>query len=276
MIPIYIPTFMREERQIAYNAFGLEARSHVTLCTHDGRADELRRCNLGAKVEDLGHCEGVAEVRTKICDLARANGHRFIMMMDDGATLCKSYITPDGKRKLHPVVRGDKGDPLVFELVETVESLLWEYPLVGISPRPGNNRHLPSLAVPSRVYSVFGVDLDALEANDITFDGMQKRYPGAKVMEDFWVVLSLLTIGLPVALNYDYAFHQQHGRPGGCATYRTSKVQETAVRALNTHFPKYTKIVMKDNVSWGIDGEAQRYECHIQWKKALTDAQSLL
>jgi len=92
----------------------------------------------------------------------------------------------------------------------------------------------------------------------------------ADVMNDFGVVLELLTRGYPV-ININWIVQNQHGSDtsGGCSTYRTSEVQTAAAQALHDRFPAFVKIVQKETkTAWG---GKPRTDVIIYWKKAYAE-----
>lgn len=268
---IVIPTYMREDRQIAYQYMHTTIREQVTLVTHSGRAGLLKEKNPGAVIHDLGKTDGIADVRQKILDwVSRTDDKVFIL--DDG---CHFYTSErQGEvRKIAPTAfRGLTGVHHYKRMFYEVEQALDQYPQVGISPRPGNNRHLDDVLSPGRSYSCYGINLKTVNKLGVRFDGMYKKNKTIKLFEDFYFTLSLLTKGVPNAILYNYGFMHNHGKTGGNSTIRTNELQKQCLEALQAEFPQYVKLVQRKAVSWSIGNPDFRWECVIQWKKALTEA----
>lgn len=270
---IVIPTYLRENRQIAYQFMPRSVKAETTLVTHSGRADLLRRSNPGADVLDLGVTDGIADVRQKILDWCESEGHDKVFVVDDG---CRFYTSSsDGTtRKIAPTPLRDRllDEGHYRQMLLDVEVALDRYAQVGISPRPGNNRHLGPVLSPARTYSCYGVNVALARSVGARFDGMYRKDNRLKLFEDFYFSLYLLTRGIPNAVLYDYGFMHDHGKYGGNSTVRTNDLQKLCLESLQAEFPRYVKLVQRKAVSWGIGNQEFRWECVISWKKALTEA----
>lgn len=268
---IVIPTYLREDRQIAYRHMPVAIREQTTLVTHSGRAAVLREKNPGAIVHDLGKTDGIADVRQKILDWV-SKTHEKVFILDDG---CHFYTSKsDGAvRKIAPTAfKGLTGKIHYERMFEDVEKALDRYAQVGISPRPGNNRHLDDVLSPGRAYSCYGINVKTANRIGVRFDGMYRKNKRIRLFEDFYFTLSLLTRGQPNAILYNYGFMHDHGKTGGNSTIRTNELQKECLEALRQEFPQYVKLVQRKAVSWSIGNPDFRWECIIQWKKALTEA----
>lgn len=256
---IYIPTFMREDRQKCYNNLPKEIQKMVTLVTHSGRFDILKENQPNAKIIDLGPTDGIADVRQKLMMASKTDK---LLIIDDSCTFKKR----DSNLKLIDMTVND-----YIEMFEKVESLLNEYPMVGISDQAGNNRVTESVKEIGRSYSCYGVNRKVWIANAISFDGMYQQNNEIKLYEDFYAILKLLTSGLKNVIIYDYAFSHAHGKTGGNSTIRTNSLQKKCIEALQQTFPGLVKLVQKENPSWkaGLNDQDEfRWECQISWQEA--------
>lgn len=282
MIPIVIPTYLREHRQIALQGIPPELRQHVILFTHHGQDEHLIRAiekisDPGVvEVVELGEPDGIADVRALICDVMHLRGHSKIFMLDDGCKLYTSSTDGQTRKVANTPMRGPQAVDQWSMMLSGVEHLLDTYPQVGISPRPGNNRHYESLQIPGRAYSCYGLNLQVLWNMDVRFDGMYEQNKHIRLYEDFWLTLSLLSQGVPNAVWYDYAFQHEHGKAGGNSTIRNNTLQRECLEALRSYFPDYVKLVKRKAVSWNVGEDPFRWECVVSWKKCLQNATNKL
>jgi hypothetical protein len=256
---IFIPTFMREDKQKCFNNLPPEIQSMVTLVTHSGRAELLAEKNPNAKVMDLGSTDGIADVRQKLLSAATSNK---VMIIDDS---CVFKVRND-ELKLRDMSVDDYKNMFAM-----VEKELDNFGMVGISDQAGNNRVTEDLKQIGRSYSCYGVNKETWASKGVSFDGMYKKNPEIKLYEDFYAILKMLTSGLPNAIIYKYAFSHAHGKPGGNSTVRTNALQKRCIEALQEEFPGLVKMVKKEDPSWSAgltDVENFRWECQISWQEA--------
>jgi len=259
MIKVCIPTFMREDNQKCYNKLPAAIKPLVTLVTHSGRAEELRKQNPGANVVDMGHADGIADVRQKLIETF--GDEEKLLIIDDGCTF----------KKRVDMKLVDMDDEDFLKMFSEVEALLDTYPLVGISDQAGNNRVTEDYKEIGRAYSCYGINTATLKEHGLTFDGMYKKNPEIKLYEDFYLILSLLTKGHKNAIIYNYAFNHPHGKKGGNSTVRTNALQKKCLLALQDEFPGLVELVKKEDPSWkaGLDDtENFRWEARIAWQEA--------
>lgn len=260
---IAIPTFMREEKQKCWNAMPNEIKAITNVVTHSGRLDELQGANPGMEhLLDLGKTDGIADVRQKLIEKAASNGIEKIMIIDDSCT----FKARNAEMKLVDMTLEDWRD--MFAMVET---MLDDYPMVGISDQGGNNRVTEDFVTVGRSYSCYGLNIKKLNELGVRFDGMYQKDKEIKLYEDFYLILSLLTLGEKNAIIYKYAFNHPHGKPGGNSTVRTNELQKKCLEALSNEFPGLVKLVKKEDPSWkaGLnDTENFRWEAVISWSEA--------
>lgn len=260
---IYIPTYMREDKQKCFNKLPVEIQKMVTLVTHSGRADILRHHNPTANVIDLGETDGIADVRQKILDQSPED---HVMIIDDQCRF----------KKRNSSMKYDKMTAEQFvEMFELVEKNLTDYAMVGICDRPGNNRILTDTKSPARMYSVYAINRKTWRENGISFDGMYQKNHDIKLYEDFYAVLSMLTKGLPNLLICNYIFESEHGIKGGNSTVRNNELQKKCIEALISEFPDFVKMTRVENVSWSTDSHngGDRWEARVKWKEAYQSSQ---
>lgn len=270
---VAIPTYMREHRQKAYESMPPLVREHAILFTHSGRADLLRKHQPRATIVDLGVTDGIADVRQKLLDYALARGKK-ILIIDDKCQFMTSAVVNGQRKPGNTWIRGVEADLHWANILSTVEHKLDEYPQVGISPRPGNNRRPEPWLTPGRAYSVYGVNPARCAELGVRFDGMYQKDKRIKLYEDFYLTLALLTRGVANSIWFEYCFQTDHGKEGGNNTIRTNELQKLCADALAAEFPDYVKVVQRESKTFKIPGQEDfRWEVSIQWKKALTQAQ---
>jgi hypothetical protein len=258
-LEIYIPTFMREDKQKCWKALPASIQKMVTLVTHSGRAETLRQLNPEAKVIDLGVTDGIADVRQKL--LMRATSDK-VLIIDDSCVF---------KKRNEELKLREMSDSDYLDMFSMVEELLDEYAMVGISDQAGNNRVPEDYKEIGRSYSCYGVNRKTWDDHGISFDGMYKKNQEVKLYEDFYAILKMLTSGLKNVLIYKYAFSHAHGKPGGNSTIRTNALQKKCIEALMKEFPGLVQLVKKEDPSWNAglaDTENFRWECQISWQEA--------
>ena len=264
---IVIPTYKRETKQRCFENMHPSIRKKTVLVTHSGRANLLKKSYPEATVHDLGKTNGIADVRQQVVNHFSKSEEK-IFMADDGCIFYTSWVE-EGKRKISPTnFKGPKSRVKWEKMLETLETLLDDYPQVGISPRPGNNRQPNSVHSPGRVYSCFGLNLPEIKEIGARFDGMYQKNKKIKLYEDFYFTLYMLTRGIPNAILYDYGFMHDHGKEGGNSLIRNNDLQKECIEALIKEFPDYVKLYQKEAKSWGVGEDSFRWECRIQWKKA--------
>jgi hypothetical protein len=262
---IFIPTFMREEKQKCFNTLPPEIQAKVTLVTHSGRAELLKEKNPTANVVDIGKTDGIADVRQKILEYSKCDK---VMIIDDS---CVFKVRND-ELKLKDMTVADYD-----AMFDMVEQNLNDYGMVGISDQAGNNRVPEDIKEIGRSYSCYGVNKSIWASKGISFDGMYQKNNEIKLYEDFYAILKMLTSGLPNAIIYKYAFSHAHGKVGGNSTIRTNALQKKCIEALQAEFPGFVKLVKKEDPSWkaGLgDEENFRWECQMSWQEAFKSGQS--
>lgn len=272
VMPLVIPTFMREHRQKAYESLPQPVRDRATLVSHSGRIPLLRKHQPKARTHDLGVTDGIADVRQKVLDFVSLT-HEKVFIVDDKCQFMTSRLDAGQRKPGNTWIRGDGALEHWATMLEGVCAALDTYPQVGISPRPGNNRKPEPWLVPGRAYSVYGINIRRCAELGVRFDGLYQKDKRVKLYEDFYLTLSLLTRGIPNAVWFEYCFQTDHGKEGGNNTVRTMELQKLCAEALAAEFPDYVKVVQKEAITFKIPGQDEfRWEVAIQWKKALVTA----
>lgn len=132
----------------------------------------------------------------------------------------------------------------------------------GISARQGNQNKEDLEWENGRVnnFHFFKVD---------TFIGEGCSFDAVPVMEDFYVTLTLLSLGYPNVISYQYCWNQRgSGNEGGCSIYRTLNVQARGADLLHERFPDFVKVVEKESRGGSVFS-GTRKDVIIQWRQAV-------
>jgi hypothetical protein len=165
-------------------------------------------------------------------------------------------------------------DKMIHEICVHLE----EVPMVGISPRGGNNNVVEDYIDITRVFRCYCFDRRIFLKLNIRFNPYEPF-----IMEDFWVILHWLRAGYKNRVLYTYAQGEKGGSnsSGGCSIFRTDEVQEKAVNFIKSTFPDVVTIKKKitKNAWRGFKtnkkGEMIRTDVIIHWKKAYKQKHNL-
>lgn len=247
---IFIPTMGRLDKQRTLQSIPKSLLDNVSLVCP---ANEVKPLERNHKVKAVAcPAKGIAATRQWILDTC---GTPVCTMIDDDQWFFKRI---GSTVKLEPMDPADVGDLLV-----EMEHLALVYPMVGLSARQGNNHHEEEwIALNSRVHNHYALDVATLAKHDIRFDRM-------KLMEDFYVNLSLLTTGYETAKVINRCWNQSESNSaGGCSGYRDAAMQKEASFFLAESFPGIVQVVEKKTKTGWFEGGI-RYDVRIQWKKAM-------
>lgn len=257
---IIITTFMREDNQKALAQIPEKFHSVTHVFTREDRVSELKKhvpsgVNVHANPMDI---DGIADIRQRCIDAVALGKVWFIddlcvfgKRIDNDPTKLVSTLTPEDFEALY----------------NRVSTLLDSYCQVGISPRMGNNRIPEAEKEIGRSYTTYGLRTDWMKSNSIRFDGMYRLNKEAKLYEDYYITLKMLTAGLKNTVIYDYFFNYTHNKAGGNSTFRNLNLQEKSARELKKHFYQFVEVVYKED-DWNGNGMSGRAEPRIAWKKA--------
>ena len=257
MIPIFIPTRGRLNKQTTWESIGPEAReSAVLVCPQE---EVQAHINNGRYCLNRGEIKGINNVRQFIVDHAVEQEYDKIIILDDD--LIFGRRAHDDAPNLRKTEQGE-----MHELWERMEWLLNNFTHVGLSPRQMNDKHYPNrVKYGMRQNAVHAIRPHVLQQLGIRYDAME-------LMEDYYVTLSLFQKGHGNAVIVDWTWDQRgaSGAAGGCSTYRNAELQERASRALEQAFPLYVKALQKETKT-GWEGMKTRWDVRVQWRKAAKD-----
>ncbi len=200
--------------------------------------------------------EGIGKKRQWIMEHARALGYKTVIMIDDDVFGWFIRKSPKAFNLRKATI-----DEIETNIFQRMRDLTDEYPMVGVSPRSGNNRFFPNTQVEcARQWVIHAINVRQFFKLGIRFDRLQ-------CMEDFDVVLQFLTKGYPNVLLTDVAWDTKSGEKGGCSIFRTNEVQTKAAEGLHKLYPDFVKVVSKTSKSaW--DNMKTRTDVIVQWKKS--------
>lgn len=245
MTILYIPTYRRLDRQKTWESIPGRWRSRATLVAPPDEVEPLRARGYPALACPA---KGIGATRQWIMD--QHDDGPFVMMMDDDLRFAKRRTDDWGKfTQLE-----DAG-----AVLDALLPMLEQVPLVGLANRSGANNVDPPVQMNGRMHDLMCLDTRVTRQHNIRFDDME-------LMEDFYVMLSLLVRGYPTALNSAYVKDNAAGAnaSGGCSVYRTQAKQEVAARALHARFPEFVALVEKK----GWNGMGTRTDVRVSWAKA--------
>jgi len=247
---IFIITLGRPDNQKTYKQLSFLDDVYFVCDDHEASIHrELYGPNvLSDKFDGLGH------KRQWIVDQFP---NEKIVMFDDDLDLCVRKSDES-----YHLRRSEDED--VVKMLAKMESLLDVYPIVGLSSRQGNNNLFPKKIVyATRQTAVHAINTGTFKEHGLSY--IDEDFP---LMEDFNVLLSLLTQGIPNAVIADYAWnHGASNAKGGCSAFRTPELQERCSNNLKAAFPDFVNVVTKKKKT-GWEGMKERVDVIIQWKKA--------
>lgn len=141
------------------------------------------------------------------------------------------------------------------------------YPLAGISHRMGNNSATKNYRINTRAYAVWALDTNVYRQEHLNMGKFE-------VMEDFYLILSLLTRGYDTITLFSYAHDQRllGKTPGGCSTWRTKELQERNASKLHAMFPRYVTLMEKQNTYSGQFNGESYIDVRVLWNRAGKEA----
>ena len=213
------------------------------------------------------------------CESQYWSGHNTMVVPDDYRMgKIRQYIMDNGGDDYQVVIdddlkffrRPDIDDPALLyatkndidEMLQRIEEYLDNYAHGAISPRGGNNHYLYKAKENTRAMRCLFYDAEILRAEDVRWDAIECRM-------DFHVSLSLIELGYPNIVDYEFA----QGTPttkkfqtnGGCAVYRTREMFENQAYELQRLHPVGVKVVKKlTKVAY----EGHRTDVTCYWKKS--------
>lgn len=252
MIPIYIPTFRRVHRQVTAQVLQ-KTGWPIYLVTVPDETAVLS--GMGYNVLETP-ATGIGDTRQWILDQHEPliEGPKFLMM-DDDLRFYERRV--DDPTKFTQIT--DDPDRLQT-MLEDLESLMEEYPLVCLANRSGANRETSMIRLNTRMHDMFGIDKDVVDRHNFRINRM-------RFMEDFDFTLQFLTAGYDTAVLNTYCKGDYGSNaPGGCSVYRDLEGQAEAAEALAEMWPDFVKtrqVKAKGAGDWAV-----RTDVTVQWAKA--------
>ena len=253
-ITIMIPTMGRVNKQKTLSELSSALSARTILLVEDDEFDDHdimhgSRCNVLALPTNI---KGIADIRQYAVDICKTP---FLFLIDDDMVFFKRK--PDSV-KLERCTTMQQ-EELFKTLVEWLD--FDEFPLVGLSARQGNNHVEQDYREATRQMNFHGINISR-------FNDLGLKFNGSEVMEDFNLVLSLLTKGIPNRVMYQYCWNQLgSGAIGGCSQYRTPELQRECAEQLEFDYPDFVTVVEKTNKT-GWKGLETRTDVRVQWQKA--------
>lgn len=245
---IYIPSRSRPEEQITLK--NIPSKFGPILVVPTTEAKEYRQKNPNTFVLSCP-ANGIAATRQWIMENA---SHKYVLFMDDDMSF---HCRKEGKLTSCLSMNFTEMVMLLYSWLDKEH-----FVHVGVSQRAGNNRIVESSIDITRMNNVYAYNREEFLRLGVRFDRLA-------VMEDFDVTLTLLELGFPNRVTYDYAWSQgKSGAPGGCSIYRTLKVQQDAVKTLARLHGNVVKIVNKTAATHWENIGYSRCDVVISWKDA--------
>lgn len=255
---IYIPSSGRATKQttLASLPTGLRQRTFIVVPPEEFPA--YFKANPAANIEAPDIPKGIGHARQWCIENAGASNK--VLMLDDD--LVFATRRPDEPTKFR-----DATEMEVRVMISDIAARLDSNASVGLATREGGNRNVEDYDHDTRLLRALAFRTDILAEHNIRFDQMA-------VMEDFYVSLSLLTLGYGnVKVNYMVQNQHGSGLEGGCSQYRDWQTQADAAHALADAFPGLVRVAKKSTKdNWCADPQGFRTDVTIYWKKALKSA----
>ncbi len=254
---IYIPTMGRVGKQYTLKKIpGEWLKRTILVCP----PEELKAHGNKERVWTWGcTAKGIANTRQCILDHALAHRQQKVLMLDDDLRFYVKGPKRDAKSET-PFGLYECNEKHMDKLLHEVDDMLTDYAHCGIDGREGCQNRKPD-EENTRLVRGLGYRADIMKSAGVRFDTMQ-------VMEDFDVALKLLQRGYPSKAIQHYVQNQalQSSAPGGCSSYRTSKVQAASAKELVKRHAPFAKLVVKAS-KWRGMGE-ERTDVTVYWKEA--------
>lgn len=254
---IYIPTLGRLNKQVTLKSLRVseDLLKRVVLVVIPGEFDDhefeySHECEVLECPEEI---KGICATRQWIIENSFED---VVFMLDDDMGFFRRH--PDSM-KLYKCDEWDLDE--MFEQLYGWLTLHPDTPVVGLSARQGNNNVKFNYVSATRQMNFHGIHVPQ-------FTGLGLRMDGMPVMEDFHMLLTMLTKGYANKVLYDFCWNQTgSGAEGGCSLYRDNELQATCAHRLKEDFQEFVTIVEKQSkTAW--KGMETRTDVRIQWKKA--------
>lgn len=253
-ITIMIPTMGRLNTQKTLSELAPKLQERTILLVEANEFDDhdMEYCERCDVLELPSSIKGIAAIRQWAVEYCPTP---YLFLLDDDMVFFKRE---EESSRLNSCTHQNQYD-MFNDLIDWMA--FDDFPLVGLSARQGNNFVEQDYREATRQMNFHGVDIERFNELDLKFDG-------SEVMEDFNLVLSMLTRGIPNRVMYNYCWNQLgSGAEGGCSKYRTPELQRECAEQLEFDYPDFVTVVEKTNKT-GWKGMETRTDVRVQWKKA--------
>jgi len=264
---IFIPSYDRANNQITIKQIPKKYLSQTFIVV---RGDQLKKYKKYNKGFQILPCPIIGIVKTKQWILEECKS-KYVLIIDDDMTF---NIRKNGKLT-------HCNEKEMIRMIELLESWLDEGIVhVGISQRFGNNRVSDTYAEITRMDNVYAFNCKVLselkKSHNVGFHWLEEKYPKAKIMENFAIMLKLFSLGYKNRVSYDFCWSQKKsGMEGGCSSYRTYDVQKYTTFIIAKEFPNIAIPVKKvSKIKWEGIGY-KRWDLKIMWKKSFKKMDSV-
>ena len=252
-VTFYIPSKGRANNQLTLASLSPEVRARCFILVDGDEVWDYEDAGNFNSLPMPDGLTGIGNVRQWAIDNCPTP---YLFLLDDDMV----FFTREqpGSPKLRKTT-GDDINTMFSELIDWMD--FDGVPVVGLSARQGNNHVDGDYVEATRQMNFHGVDVARFKELGLVFNGQE-------VMEDFFMILSLLTKGYTNRVFYKYCWNQiGSGAEGGCSSYRTWELQKLCAEKLRDKFPDFVTVVKKKTTTtWKEFGE--RYDVRVQWKKA--------
>lgn len=276
---IYLPTRGRVNDQVTLKRLPDSLLKQVHVVCHPGEEDELLDL-WGDKVADVFPmgANHIGEIRQNLIEQSDKN---IIIFVDDSLNFHvreKSDTGTKTKFPLKPITKKhftqehiDQYTNDLFRWIVDTLKMRGHYGMAGISRR-ASSAHTEKtydqaklLVENTRICSFWGINRQMLNA----LPGPPK-FSDMQLKEDFYIVLNFLTNGVPVVMNYKYAYDRVGGAnsKGGCSIYRNLENSNKSAYMLQKKFPAFVNISVKGTKSWGGEFDEKAIDVRVDWGKA--------
>lgn len=254
---IYIPSMGRASKQVTLRHIPAEFLPRTFLVVPVEEVEFYKTYCPDPRLGGILGCpaKGIGPTRQFIMEQAQV---KFVFMFDDDM-----YIY----RRIGDTVKLAKATPFeVCELFTTMRQWLVDgYAHVGLSARQGNNHVAAPYKDLTRMCNAYAHNVEIFRHYGLRFDRTH-------FMEDFDLTLSLLELGFPNRVMFQFCWNQVGSNEGGgCSTYRTGERQAEAAHKLKELHGDVVRVVQKiskpGSGCW--KGMKTRTDVVISWQKAL-------
>ena len=262
---IVIPTYKRETNQKAWKLLPKEIQDMVTVYTHSGRGELLKAENPGMNVAEFEGELYIPDVRQKCTELDEK-----VFIIDDQCVFYKRVYHDNGHVSHAKLETAEEYLEMFAEIEKELDNYFW----VGCSPKASNTLHKDKVrSEATRSYSCYAINSKMLSESGVKFTDLYENNNEAKILEDFYVLLSMFSKGYPNLVLHNWVFDHKHGIAGGNSISRNNRVQEESQKELIKMFPRYVTQYEKEDASWvAEEGSTSRKEVRVAWKKCFDEA----